>query len=162
MFTEKLAFSSLFYWEKNKQLRESDQVDIRVVKDIKEFLNHNVGDISKIVAISENDEQRLRARKRISEIQTVGVTSSDAKNFEVVNVGVNKGKALKFLADKLNITKEEIIAIGDNENDCPMYEVAGLKVAMGNAEETIKELADYITLTNDENGVAETIERFVL
>lgn len=75
---------------------------------------------------------------------------------------MSEGKALEFLTQRYGINRDEIIAIGDNENDHSMIDYAGLGVAMRNAEESLKKSADYITLTNDEDWVAEVINRFVL
>ena len=66
------------------------------------------------------------------------------------------------MAEKLGIKQEEVICIGDEENDRHMIEYAGLGVAMGNAVAGIKEIADYVTKTNDEDGVAHVIDKFVL
>ena len=62
----------------------------------------------------------------------------------------------------LGIKREEIMACGDGMNDYEMLSAVGFGVAMGNAMEPLKEIADYITETNDENGVAKAIEKFVL
>jgi len=83
-------------------------------------------------------------------------------NIEINAEGVCKGKGVEILGEKLGIKKEEIIAIGDNENDLTMIEYAGLGVAMGNATEEVKELADYITDTNNNSGVAKAINKFAL
>ena len=70
---------------------------------------------------------------------------------------VSKGNALEDYASMLGIEKEEIVAIGDSENDLEMLNFAGFSVAMGNAEDFIKEACDMTTLTNDEAGVAFAI-----
>ena len=74
----------------------------------------------------------------------------------------NKGLGVKALADHLSIKAEEVICMGDAGNDVHMIEYAGLGVAMGNATEEIKGLAQYITTTNNEHGVAKVINEFVL
>jgi hydroxymethylpyrimidine pyrophosphatase-like HAD family hydrolase len=66
------------------------------------------------------------------------------------------------MAEYYNIPIENTVAIGDNFNDVPMLEVAGLSVAMGNADPSVKEIADVVTLTNNEHGVAHAIEKYVL
>ncbi|MBZ0305781.1 MAG: Cof-type HAD-IIB family hydrolase [Anaerolineae bacterium] len=81
---------------------------------------------------------------------------------EFVPAGASKGAALARLIEELNIPRESVLALGDAENDIEMLQVAGIGVAMGNAMPHVKEIADYITLSNDEDGVAEAIERFVL
>ena len=74
----------------------------------------------------------------------------------------NKGLGIKALAEHLSITADEVICMGDAGNDVHMIEYAGLGVAMGNATEEIKGLAQYITTTNNEHGVAKVINEFVL
>lgn len=81
---------------------------------------------------------------------------------EFTNKEVDKGLGLKKLAEYLGIKKEEIIACGDAGNDLSMVRYAGLGVAMGNATEEVKEAANYITKSNDEDGIAEVIEKFIL
>lgn len=76
--------------------------------------------------------------------------------------GVDKGKALIWLGKHLGIRKEEIMAFGDSSNDLKMMKGVGIGVAMANAREDVKEAADYITASNDEDGVAHFIEECVL
>lgn len=82
--------------------------------------------------------------------------------FEVLNKQASKGNAVRLLADYLGINQEEVMAIGDQENDATMIEYAGMGVAMGNATPAIKALANVETLSNDEDGVAHIIEKFAL
>lgn len=82
--------------------------------------------------------------------------------FEIQHKQASKGQALKTLADYLAVPQAETMAIGDNENDISMIEYAGLGVAMGNSTERVKEIADAVVASNEENGVAEAIERYVL
>ena len=74
--------------------------------------------------------------------------------------GLSKGKAIEALASHLGITTDEVVAVGDWLNDLPMLETAGLAVAMGNAHEDVKAVADYVTLTAAEHGLAYAIRRF--
>ena len=83
-------------------------------------------------------------------------------NIEINAAGVNKGKGLVNLGRMLGIRREEIMACGDGDNDIVMLKEAGFGVAMANGEEKVKEAADYITLSNEEDGVADVIEKFVL
>ena len=69
-----------------------------------------------------------------------------------------KANAIKILADHLDINKEEIIVIGDGANDISMFEMSGYKIAMGNANNKLKEKADYITDSNNQDGVAKALE----
>ena len=76
--------------------------------------------------------------------------------------GVSKGRALEALASYLGISLAEVMAIGDGINDIPLLSVAGLAIAMGNAPDEVKAVADYITLDVDHSGVAAAIEKFLL
>lgn len=90
------------------------------------------------------------------------VLRSSAFAMEILNKKVNKGVTIGKLAEYLGIKKEEVIAIGDSGNDIHMLDYAGLGVAMDNASDSVKGYADFITGTNDENGVANVLEKFVL
>lgn len=81
---------------------------------------------------------------------------------EVTHPEANKGSALLHLASKLGIDRTEIIGIGDNHNDIELIKTAGLGIAMGNGVQELKDIADYISLTNNEEGVLHAIEKFVL
>lgn len=81
---------------------------------------------------------------------------------EVFAKGASKGTALSALAAHLGIRKEEIACIGDGENDLSMFNAAGLKIAMGNSVPELKENADFVTGSNNRNGVAEAVERYIL
>lgn len=81
---------------------------------------------------------------------------------EIMKKNSSKRSGIEKLAKKLKIKPNEIICIGDSGNDKQMIEYAGLGVAMGNAFPEIKEIADYVTLTNEENGVASVIDKFIL
>ncbi|MDF5425618.1 HAD hydrolase family protein, partial [Vibrio parahaemolyticus] len=81
---------------------------------------------------------------------------------EFLNPASNKGIGVAAIAEYLGIKPEEVICMGDAENDHHMLKYAGLGIAMANAMEETKQIADYITASNDEHGVAKAIEKFVL
>ena len=87
-------------------------------------------------------------------------TSSIANNIEINDLTANKGAALRFIADMIHIPVSDTIAFGDSSNDMSMIRDAGIGVAMSNATDEIKNAADYITLSCDEDGVAEGIKKF--
>jgi hypothetical protein len=88
--------------------------------------------------------------------------TSKAHYLELTHPSVNKGHALALLAEKLHIGREEVMAIGDSNNDYHMVEYAGFGVAMGNASERVKGIAQAVTGHNNAHGVAEAIEKYVL
>ncbi|MBO0441727.1 HAD superfamily hydrolase [Enterococcus sp. DIV0212c] len=81
--------------------------------------------------------------------------------YEILNKEASKGNALAKLAEHLGISQSETMAIGDNENDLSMIEYAGIGVAMGNATENVKQAADVQTTSNDEDGVAEVLLKYM-
>lgn len=81
---------------------------------------------------------------------------------EILNRNANKGAGINLLSQRLGIKQDEVICVGDAGNDKHMIEYAGLGVAMGNATNEIKEIANYVTRTNDEDGVAHVIDKFIL
>ncbi|MEQ8155407.1 MAG: Cof-type HAD-IIB family hydrolase [Clostridiaceae bacterium] len=81
---------------------------------------------------------------------------------EFMQKGCHKGSGITELARILGIKQEEIIAIGDELNDMEMIEYAGMGIAMGNAKDELKEIANYITKTNEEDGVAYALDKFIL
>ena len=81
---------------------------------------------------------------------------------EVSSKNVDKWFAIEKVMELENIKKEEVMALGDNNNDIVMIKNAGLGVAMGHSNEQVKKVADYITVDNNEDGVAKAIEQYVL
>ncbi len=92
----------------------------------------------------------------------MGVFRSEPFFLELVPNGIDKAKCLSLLLDKIGIAREELIACGDGFNDLSMIEYAGLGVAMANAQPVVREHADFVTLSNEEDGVAAVVEKFIL
>ena len=99
---------------------------------------------------------------QLLENQAVSITSSGFGNIEINAHGCDKGDGLLHLCEYLTISRENVMAAGDNLNDGPMLRFAGESVAMGNAIDDVKNIAKYIAKTNLEDGVAEMVERLVL
>lgn len=90
------------------------------------------------------------------------ITSSLINNMEIGGATTSKAQALHKLGELLGISRDEMMAAGDSPNDMAMLKEAGLAVVMGNGEQEVKEIADYITADNDHDGVGEAIRKFVL
>lgn len=112
-----------------------------------------VGDADKLIPLESELCIRLQGR--------INVFRSEPYFLELVPQGIDKALSLEVLLKELGIQREEIIAIGDGFNDLSMIKFAGLGIAMANAQEPVKKAADYITLSNDEDGVAEAIDKFL-
>ena len=118
--------------------------------------------LDKVHALFRNPEERLAAKDRVQGLGELSVSDSLGRNLEINAPGVDKGQGLLKLGELLGISREEIMACGDGNNDLAMIKTVGFGVAMANATEEVKQAADYITSSNDEDGVAKAIERFVL
>lgn len=134
----------------------------KAVTDIMELTGETDRDVDKVQAIFADREEQEAAWQELEKQDGMVLVSSLGYNIEVNASGVNKGVALLELGNMLGIQPEEIMACGDRDNDIAMLKAAGLGVAMGNAEDEVKAAADYITLSNEEEGAAKAIERFVL
>ncbi|KKI89784.1 HAD family hydrolase [Bacillus sp. SA1-12] len=141
-----------------EQPQETDT--IKLFDEIEDVLKIEEIAIQKffIPTISGKDEliATLKAFEGIS------ITTSGPFNIEIMDTNGHKGNGIKVMAEYFNIPIENTVAIGDNFNDVPMLEAAGLSIAMGNADPTVKDIADVVTLTNNEHGVAHAIETYVL
>lgn len=132
------------------------------VKDLFEMLDRENRGMDKVQALFADMEERRKAWAELDAQSGLELVGSLKYNIEINAAGVNKGTGLIHLGEMLGIRREEIMACGDGDNDTAMLRSVGLGVAMANAEDQVKEAADYITLSNEEDGVADAIEKFVL
>ncbi|MGG2063341.1 Cof-type HAD-IIB family hydrolase [Bacillus sp. S14(2024)] len=116
------------------------------------------------VLMMEAPERLVEVEKKLQQELEDQLSVMRSKPFflEFTEAGVTKGTSLNQLIQKLSIKREEVIAMGDSYNDLAMIEFAGLGVAMGNAPDDIKAIANYVTDTNMNDGVAKVVEQFVL
>ena len=175
-----LNYNVLFYNNENKKVVEQQKTKIKIIQNIYNYILQNeeikvlkmtICDKSSI--IFERSINRLRQIKGIDvldvehmarKIITTGTEESKIEYYytEITTTGVNKWTAIQEIAKKLDIKKEEIIAIGDNRNDKEMIENAGLGIIMGNSAPYMKEIADVIVESNNNNGVAQALEKYIL
>ncbi|WP_035350822.1 Cof-type HAD-IIB family hydrolase [Fictibacillus gelatini] len=109
-----------------------------------------------------DDEIRETILGELRKNDALEISNSSLTNIELNAFGINKARGLKRVCKELGITMDEVIAMGDSLNDIAMITEAGLGVAMGNAQDMVKEAADWITGTNEEDGVAKAIRHWVL
>jgi 5-amino-6-(5-phospho-D-ribitylamino)uracil phosphatase len=101
----------------------------------------------------------------LNELQAKGefeLSNSTLTNIEVNSAGINKARGLETVCSRLGIEMKNVMAVGDSMNDLAMIKEAGVGVAMGNAQDIVKEAADWVTATNEEDGVAKAIHKWVL
>lgn len=108
-------------------------------------------------------ESRARTKRRIEEAEIpVTMVLAEAASLEISSYGINKGGGLEKLCEHLGISLRETIAVGDADNDIEVLKRAGLAVAMGNANDTVKGIADVIVNDCDHDGCAQVIEEYML
>ncbi len=132
------------------------------VDDLRERVYSGKFNIEKMLASFDDMILRQQLFDEMHNDPELSVVFGNSFNVEITAATANKGHSLLKLAGKLEIMPEQIMVCGDTMNDRTMFEAAGLAVAMGNADEEIKAMADDVTLSNDEDGVAAAIEKWVL
>lgn len=133
-------------------------ITIRHVENWPEFVNF---DINKCIVTAEPEKAAV-CEKELQQLfgDRANIFRSDPFFIEVVPLGVDKALSLEQMLPKIGMTREQTVCCGDGFNDITMIQYAGVGVAMGNAQPQVKAVADYVTATNDENGIVEVIEKF--
>ena len=173
-----LKYNVLYYHKENLKKQEEKRTHINIVENMYEYIQKMKEE--KFLKITICDDSKtvfqsiIRKLEKIKDIEILDVSHMSRKVIEqgteeipieyyyteISSKDVDKWCAIGFLIEKLNIEKEDVIAIGDNVNDKKMIEEAGLGIAMGQSMPQLKELADYVTSSNTEEGVAKAIEKF--
>jgi hypothetical protein len=136
--------------------------ELRVsVPDLKEYLMEQKKDVQKIQFFSPDDALRQRLLKELPlRYANIYTSTSVPDNIEINQIHANKGEALLVLADYLGVPQSATMAFGDGLNDLSMIKEAGIGIAMANACDAVKEVADWIAPSCDESGVACGINKF--
>ncbi len=185
IYTEKeiiaknLQHNVLYYHKENLNKEEEDKTHINIVQNIYEYIENRDEKVIKITICDNNQaifNSIMKKLKEIDEIEVLDVSHMSRKMIrqgteeipieyfytEISAKNVDKWNALEFLIQKTGLKQEEIVAIGDNLNDKKMIEMAGLGIAMAQSDPKVKEIADYITTSNNENGVARALEDLLI
>ena len=136
-----------------------DSIDgVKVIDDLEELFkqNHVFGSI---VAMTFDREKLQTGRDYFKNYEGLTMTVAGHDIFEMIHTSASKGSALEDLAAHMKISLKDVLAVGDNFNDISMLKRAGISVAIGNAEEEVKKICKYQTLTNDQHGVAHIIQK---
>ena len=133
----------------------------RPVADFRAFIRRENRPLQKIQMFFRDMDRRREELERLSRLfPDMAVSSSIPNNIEINDSHATKGEALAFLCRHLGLDIRDAMAFGDGSNDLSMIRAAGTGVAMANAEAALREAADYVTASNDEDGVAKAIEKF--
>ena len=128
-------------------------------EDFKKFILENPGKVLKLNIYHRSTESREKNFARFKNLD-IAIDYAEKTALEISPKNISKASGLRELCDFLKIDLSETVAVGDAENDIEILKTAGFSVAMGNAAEKIKNLADFVTDDNDHDGVAKVIEKF--
>ena len=179
ILTTNLKFNVLYYYKENLKKEENKKTNVSVVENMYNYVkNLNEEKFLKITICDESAtifNSIVRTLKEINDVEILEVSHMSRKIIkqgteeipieyyytEISAKNVDKWDAVEYLARKLNIENEEIIAIGDNINDKKMIENAGLGVAMKGSAPDVINVANIVTDSNDNNGVAKILEKYI-
>ncbi len=144
-----------------EQFEEKYRAKFTLASNFHELANKY--DMNKVLVVEEDKEKYEIIYKKLKEIQNdFDIVRSSSFYIEVIPKGVNKSMGLQKIAEYYNISPNEIMALGDQENDVEMISYAKYGIAMENAIDKVKEVAYDVTLKNTENGVAHAINKYVI
>lgn len=179
VLTKSLNYNVLFYHNENKKKSEDKRIKINVIDNLYNYIEKYQGNDFLKFTICDSDEMVFKSimnkLKTIRDIDVLEVAHMSKKIIkhgtddfeisyfytEITNENVNKWSAIEHLIKMMNITKEEVLAIGDNINDKEMIENAGVGIVTGNSSPLMKKIADKVVASNNESGVAEAIENYI-
>lgn len=151
------------YLAANMKLPKEHQIEILVTEDLDTEFRKRADEFLKAIVFSRGDQVSLKGlREEFKDHPRLTVVASSKDNIEIFRKDVSKARGIETLINSLGIERDQVMAIGDEENDLPMIRYAGLGVAMGNATAEVKDVADYITETNNLAGVGKAIRKFCL
>lgn len=147
----------------DKYVQEEARINKMPVEEYDDFLQQLVYPVNKCLIVGDPAPLHQLEIKLKKELEGRMDMYRSADYFlECVPLGIDKARSLDRLITTLGITKEEVIACGDGYNDLSMINFSGLGVAMSNAADDIKAQADYVTLSNEEDGIAHVVDKFIL
>lgn len=159
---------SSYYYDNCEEYVESDAMAVLLratrikTDDVRKLISESQDGAEKINLTFKDIDVRDRALEELKQFDFAIATSSVSNNIELNHINATKGKALIKLAEHLGVDMSQVMAFGDSGNDVSMIESAGFGVAMGNALLEIKEKASFVTLDNENDGVAYAIEKYIL
>ncbi len=120
--------------------------------------------VAKIVGVSDNRKALARAQEELHATfgDSVSATNSQSYYLDITNPQANKGSVVEYLSAKFDVPTTNIATIGDAQNDVAMFKRSGLSIAMGNADDDVQSSAHEVTATNEDEGFARAVEKFIL
>ena len=138
-------------------------LNVMKIKPVEHFLSAITFPITKCLIVGEPSRLIVFEKEMFDQLKgRMGVYRSEPYFLELVPKGIDKAASLQILLHEIGSSADEMIACGDGFNDISMIKLAGLGVAMANAQLEVQENADFITVSNDEDGIAQVVEKFLL
>ncbi len=138
-------------------------LNVMKIKPVEHFLSAITFPITKCLIVGEPSRLIVLEKEMFDQLKgRMGVYRSEPYFLELVPKGIDKAASLQILLHEIGSSADEMIACGDGFNDISMIKLAGLGVAMANAQLEVQENADFITVSNDEDGIAQVVEKFLL
>lgn len=162
VYAQEDQLKRISHYHKNPHMWEYVRATRTAVPSMIEWYEECGRDADKLQLMFADMQELAHARKELEKIPGLVLTGSLGNNIEVNAEGIDKGIGILELGRRLGISREEIMACGDGDNDLEMLKAVGVGVAMGNADAVVKAAADYVTDTNEEEGVAKAVEKFAL
>lgn len=185
VYTEKeiiaknLQYNVLYYHKENLTKAEEDKTHINIVENIYDYIEKTEAKVLKVMICDKHQTIFNAIMRKLKEVEDIEVLEVSHMSRKIIRQGteeipieyfyteisaknVDKWTALEFLKEKLQISSEEIVAIGDNVNDKKMIEKSGYGIAMWQSAPQIKEIADYVTDSNVDDGVANALDKLLL
>lgn len=132
------------------------------IKDVEDFVSYVNFPVNKCLFTAQADQAEIFEKELVGRFgKCASIYRSEPFFIEVMPQGVDKAASLDKLVNLLGMTQESTICCGDGFNDLSMIKYAGIGVAMENAQEAVKREADFITLSNDDDGIVHVIEKFI-
>ena len=160
-YADKDKMRNVENYHKNPNMWNYFRATRKQVDSVMDMALNCENDMDKMQILFPNLEDRQKAWVEVRKIKDINAVDSIGYNIEINSKEAHKGAVLKELADMLSIDISEVMAFGDGDNDASMIKEAGFGVAMGNSGEMALNAADYVTESNNDNGVANAIEKFV-
>ena len=150
-------------FEPDEYVELESRINGMPIKVVENFTDYVDFDINKCILTAPGDKAaRLEKELQVKYGEIASVYRSEPFFIEIMPQNVDKATSLDRMLESISITRENTICCGDGFNDISMIKYAGMGVAMGNAQQAVKEAADYITGTNDEDGLVQVIDKFIL
>lgn len=147
----------------NEYVRHEAMLNKMSIKPVANFLDAITHPIAKCLIVGHPERLAVLEKEMYEHLkERMGVFRSEPFFLELVPKGIDKALSLGVLLQKVGLKQENMIAIGDGYNDLSMIQFAGLGIAMSNAQQVVRDSADFITLSNEEDGVAHAVHRFIL